>query len=282
MDERAPKLDNSRQSTSGDSFGRRAVAGLSLTLGLVLLISLGGWFLLFAVDLIVGLGTYEMLSVLRSRGSRVNIPIGVLLSLGVSWGFFWGGERVLIPLLMVLMLGLLSYELFSGSILTNVPSMLFAVLYVGLLGSSPLLIYRFPPEGFRTSTTGLILIVFLAVWALDTVAYLVGRRYGRHKLWPRISPGKTVEGSVAGLIGALFVVSLCHFWGKLSVAEAVGIGLIVGVVGQVGDLVESLMKREAGVKDSSHLIPGHGGVLDRFDSAFFVFPAVYMYLKIWH
>jgi phosphatidate cytidylyltransferase len=266
----------------GDSFSRRTVAGLSLTLGLVILISLGGWFLLLAVDLIVGFGSYEMLSVLRDKGHRVNVPVGVLLSLSVSWGLFWGGERLLAPVFVAIVVGLLSYGLFTGSISVSIPAVLFSVLYVGLLGSSPLLIYHLPYEDLRMSPTGFILLVFFAIWALDTIAYLVGRRYGRHKLWPKVSPGKTIEGSVTGLIGALVVVALFYSQGKLLASEAVGIGLIVGVIGQVGDLAESLMKREVGIKDSSRLIPGHGGVLDRFDSAFFAFPAVYLYLKILH
>ena len=125
-----------------------------------------------------------------------------------------------------------------------------------------------------------VLLAYGAVFACDTFAYAVGRLVGRRPLWVRISPRKTVEGALGGLIGAL-VAALVARWlvpGFLGIAEAIGFGLLVGTLGQMGDLVESHWKREAGCKDSSRLIPGHGGILDRFDNLHFVAPALYAYL----
>lgn len=128
---------------------------------------------------------------------------------------------------------------------------------------------------------GLTLLVVLAsIWMCDSAAYFAGRAFGKHKLFERVSPKKTWEGAIAGFLAAVaaFVLGRMFVIPYLSPAEAVVCGVIVGVFGQAGDLFESLLKRDAGVKDSSTLIPGHGGILDRFDSLMFVSPLLYLYL----
>jgi phosphatidate cytidylyltransferase len=118
------------------------------------------------------------------------------------------------------------------------------------------------------------------VWVCDTAAYLVGKRWGRRRLMPDVSPRKTAEGAWGGLvatIGAAFVAR-ATFAPFLSAVDAALLGFLVGVFGQLGDLVESLLKRDVDTKNSSELIPGHGGVLDRFDSLLFAAPIVYYYL----
>jgi phosphatidate cytidylyltransferase len=133
--------------------------------------------------------------------------------------------------------------------------------------------------GWESAPRGLawVLVVVLATWIGDSLAYLAGRRFGRHKLAPSISPNKTVEGALAGLLGAM-VTSLLWFaasgLGPLWIGAAVGI--IASLSGQLGDLAESMLKRQAGVKDSGTSIPGHGGVLDRIDALLLAFPAVYL------
>ncbi|HEX9615549.1 MAG TPA: phosphatidate cytidylyltransferase, partial [Bacteroidota bacterium] len=125
-----------------------------------------------------------------------------------------------------------------------------------------------------------VLSVFVALWMCDTAAYFVGSTLGKHKLFERVSPGKTWEGSVAGFLGAVGVmVGAREGWlGYLTITDAVILGILIGVFGQVGDLIESRFKRDAGVKDSSAIIPGHGGVYDRFDSLVFIAPIVYLYI----
>lgn len=140
-----------------------------------------------------------------------------------------------------------------------------------------------PPEVLATLDrwgAATVITIFAAIWVCDSAAYFAGRALGRHKLFERVSPKKTVEGAVAGFVGAVaaFLVARAFFLPYLSVGEAAVCGVIVGVLGQAGDLVESLFKRDAGVKDSSQVIPGHGGVLDRFDSLIFVSPVLYLYL----
>jgi phosphatidate cytidylyltransferase len=142
--------------------------------------------------------------------------------------------------------------------------------------------------GTTVALQGSALLAFpLAItWINDTLAYFVGRAIGRHKLIPQVSPGKTVEGAIAGLVGG--VLTACAL-GLFVLGPYVGLtasivrwtlgGLLIAAVAQIGDLVESLMKREAGVKDSGTLLPGHGGILDRFDALFFAIPVAYWYLR---
>jgi len=126
------------------------------------------------------------------------------------------------------------------------------------------------------------LMAVFGTWAADTGAYFVGRHLGRHKLYPKVSPGKTVEGLAGAIGGALAAIFLIRaLWPvPVGVSGTVALGLIVSLVGTAGDLAESMLKRSVGAKDSSHIIPGHGGVLDRFDAILFVAPAMYCYL-VW-
>ena len=123
-----------------------------------------------------------------------------------------------------------------------------------------------------------LLLVFATCWTMDTAAYGVGRKWGKRKLCPTVSPGKTVEGSIAALMASVFIVCGLGWWFGLPLWQGLLLGMILGVVGQLGDLAESKLKRWAGVKDSGAMLPGHGGVLDRFDSLLFNAPVAYYYL----
>jgi phosphatidate cytidylyltransferase len=129
-------------------------------------------------------------------------------------------------------------------------------------------------------------LVFLALgvtWCGETAAYFVGRRWGRHPLAPRISPAKTIEGAVAQLVASVAAAALALVvapWPAFTPLHVVGIGVTLGVLGQIGDLAESFLKRSAATKDASQLIPGHGGLLDRLDSLLFNVPALYYYVKL--
>ena len=148
------------------------------------------------------------------------------------------------------------------------------LFYVGGLMAPLALLHRQLPEGPLWVLTALG-----ATFANDTGAYFMGRAFGRHKLYPTLSPGKTVEGAVGGLVwcvGALFLIR-ATFFRSLGVADCVLVAIPASVLGPAGDLFESMLKRSAGVKDSSHLIPGHGGILDRLDAVLFVGAWVYAY-----
>ena len=151
-------------------------------------------------------------------------------------------------------------------------------LYIGMPFNYYLLLYTSQPNG-RVWT----LFTIFAVVVSDAAALLVGSRIGRHPFFASISPRKTVEGAIAGVVGSVLVmlIGVSAVLG-INPLHAIAIGLLAGISGQVGDLVESQMKRIAEVKDSSHLIPGHGGVLDRIDSILFPPILVYLYVTVFH
>ncbi|MCX8011479.1 MAG: phosphatidate cytidylyltransferase, partial [Ignavibacteria bacterium] len=126
----------------------------------------------------------------------------------------------------------------------------------------------------------IIITIFSTIWICDSAAYFGGISLGKHRLLERISPKKSWEGAIFGLVFSIIsvVIAKLVLLDFLSWIDIFYIGLVVGIIGQLGDLVESMIKRNAGIKDSSTLIPGHGGVLDRFDSLLFVSPFVYFYL----
>jgi phosphatidate cytidylyltransferase len=152
----------------------------------------------------------------------------------------------------------------------------FGLLYVTIPSFLAVIIYSLK-QGAE-----FLLFTFIVIWAGDTGAYGVGRRLGRHRLYAAVSPKKTVEGAVAGLTANILtsvILQQCNFVAGLELKDALSIGAGVGVVSQLGDLSESLMKRKSGVKDSGTLFPGHGGLLDRIDSLLFSIPFIYFYLQ---
>jgi len=160
--------------------------------------------------------------------------------------------------------------------LVDSAALLFGVIYIGVtLGH--LLLLRAMPDGIL-----LIFFLFLVTWAGDTGAYYVGLSLGCRKLAPVISPNKTVEGLLGGLALSVIVAVVAQAWFLVSwtLTESATAALLVGVAGAVGDLVESALKRSAGVKDSGWLIPAHGGMLDRLDSLLFAAPALYYYIAL--
>jgi phosphatidate cytidylyltransferase len=145
------------------------------------------------------------------------------------------------------------------------------------LAESAALAWQSAPRGLAWTA----LVVF-TIWVGDSAAYLGGRSFGRSPLAPRISPKKTIEGSASGLLGSALTALLCAavFGLNLPVIVALGFGLLIGATGQLGDLVESLIKRQAGVKDSGTLIPGHGGILDRIDALLLAFPIAWFAIAL--
>lgn len=123
--------------------------------------------------------------------------------------------------------------------------------------------------------------LFIMIWSNDSFAYLIGKNFGKHKLLPRISPKKTVEGFVAGLIGSVVAAIAVHaYFDIFPLWVCIGMGLIASIMGTAGDLIQSRFKRQAGVKDSGILMPGHGGLYDRLDSIIYVSPFIYGFLEV--
>ena len=212
------------------------------------------------------------------RGGRIfTVACGVLFCLSAVdlIGFK-------IPVEFVLALTLLlpfSYQIFRDQVnlaFLSVASTLLGVVYIGWAFGHHLILLR------DISGVGRVLIFFLLVtiWLGDTGAYIFGKWFGRHKLRPTISPRKTIEGTIAGLVfGTFGAVGVWSFFLKdvMSFPHALILGVLLGIVGQLSDLSESIIKRSADVKDSGQLIPGHGGLLDRCDSLIFSAPVLYYY-----
>lgn len=155
-------------------------------------------------------------------------------------------------------------------------------LYLGFLLSFYVGLYFLRQPDPNHLGFGLVIFTLGAVFAGDTAALIVGTKFGRHPFFPRISPRKTVEGAIAEVIATTLVFGLFSPLVNLWFPHNLLLGVLIGIVAQVGDLAESQIKREAGVKDASHLIPGHGGILDRIDSVLFVGAVVFYYLRAFH
>lgn len=277
---------------------RVAVAAVGIPFALVLLY-IGGWPLAVVLAGIAAGGAAELYRFAERKGVRAFVVIGcllaavpVLLAMAMptphdaaawSWRVFVA-TSLLITTLAIFRRGVAGAPL--GASAVTVLGALFTggtLAYAVYLRQMPVA----SPAADSAHLVGPALLTFPLVltWLSDTGAYFGGRRFGRRKLIPTVSPGKTVEGAIAGIIATVITGALyAHFvlGGALelpigAVAGAL-IGLVVSPVAQLGDLAESLLKREAGVKDSGTLLPGHGGVLDRFDSLFFSIPVTYWLL----
>lgn len=189
--------------------------------------------------------------------------------------FLYGKIALLLPLLTVAMVIFSLLFMFRLPTITEVHHRLgwiiLGLVYLPLL-LGHLMLLRQLPDGQQW-----IFMTLIAIMSCDSFAYFVGRKIGKHKLYRAVSPNKSIEGALAGLIGAIIAVVAVKFifMPILGIFEAVLIGLVLGVMGQLGDLFESLLKRACQVKDSGTMIPGHGGILDRMDSLLFAFPVVY-------
>lgn len=205
---------------------------------------------------------------------------GVIFSLtgGVlPWLFYSHSAALAAFALAVIFLACAMYTLFTIKDIQNAAAeagmLFFGIIYIPcLLGY--LVLLRSQPLGVKW-----ILLIMFIVMSGDSGAYFIGCRFGKRKLYPAVSPNKSIEGALGGLAGSLLGVMLAKliFFAELSTGDAVLAALLIGTLGQIGDLFESLIKRSCGVKDSGTIFPGHGGVLDRLDSIIFAAPAAYYY-----
>ena len=247
----------------------------------------GGYFTLTLVSLIVLIGLWEFYRLTEAKGIRPYKLLGIGGGLFLSWQTYFkftgGGELALTLILLAIMLA----ELFRREqrhSMFHMAATLFGVFYVGWLSSHFILLRELPEMVGKSYADGgwYLLTVFIIAWVCDTGAYGIGQAWGRHRLLARASPKKSLEGAIGGVVSALLTGLLLggvFLKDLFALRHFLVIALIVGIVGQIGDLVESLLKRDAQVKDTSRLLPGHGGVLDRFDGLLFAVPVTYWYLK---
>lgn len=230
------------------------------------------------IALIAILALHEFLSLGRAKGYDLPLVLCILIMLVIMAAFILQDLSVELGMFTALLVIPASY-VFSRKrpLEDSLPSSAIAVLattYVGMLGGSLIRLRNDFPVGWK-----LVFFLLLVVWLGDTGAYYVGKSLGKHKLSPRISPKKTVEGLAGGITTSIIAALAAHFtfFKEFPLLHAIIAGVILSFSGVIGDLAESMWKRSADVKDSGTLIPGHGGFLDRFDSIFFTAPILYCY-----
>jgi phosphatidate cytidylyltransferase len=251
---------------------RVITAAIGIPIVLVATIYAPGWLFALMVAFFAAAALDEFLSLGATRGlgrpGRWLLPVGAAVTASFIGGLTW----VLFSLAMsaILLMSVAStgkpVEIVMGKLAAGLAGILYCCVLLGFL-------VLIPREA--------LLLLFSIVWVGDSAAYYGGRAFGRHLLAPTVSPKKTVEGAVAGLAGSVMAGAIVAaqllgepwFWGAL-------ISGITAIAGQVGDLAESAVKRSAGVKDSSSILPGHGGILDRLDSLFFAAPVFYYLLQV--
>jgi phosphatidate cytidylyltransferase len=227
-------------------------------------------------------GQYEFYRIAQAQGSHPlrlpGIAVGALMVLEFyhpllpALGTFL---PVAVSAFVLMIARLFSARPVNGAI-EDVASTLLGVVYVAMLFAYQVAV--------RTGEDGKQWLVFLyfIIWASDIGAYSIGIPFGKHRLYAKVSPKKSLEGLLGALVASAAMALLCRVWfmPPIGAGEAIAIAVVLATVGTVGDLVESLFKRSAGVKDSGTLIPGHGGILDRMDSMLFAAPVLYYYLRM--
>jgi phosphatidate cytidylyltransferase len=262
----------------------------------VFIVWLGWLYLGVFCAVVAALGAWELYRLARAGGveplDAVGIPLAAflpLLAVVAPQGVFalpLGPSAIIILGLLVAAMSL-RVPSEGGRPLSAVAVTLFGIIYTGGMLSFGIAIRYHDYAVGRAAGTALVMLPLVLTWTNDIGAYAFGRLFGRRKLIPSVSPGKTVAGAVGGTIVTVLTCWAYVHWVLRPIAELalapwwiVGVGLALSVAAQLGDLVESLLKREAGVKDSSGLIPGHGGILDRVDSLLFVLPTAYVLFNI--
>ncbi len=227
---------------------------------------------------------YEFCRFVKNKSIYTNTWIGILFILLLLINeYFHYLEIYFLILTLTVLLSL--FELFrnKGSAIINIGTTLLGILYIGFFADALLGIRELYPRIEYLYVRGgyLIISILASIWICDSAAFFGGISLGKHKLFPRVSPKKSWEGAVFGFIFAVLTMLLAKviILDFLTWTTVIILGVIIGTIGQVGDLVESLFKRDAGVKDSSALIPGHGGIFDRFDSLLYTAPVILLYFK---
>jgi len=238
----------------------------------------GGVFFLLLIDLIIVLGLTEFFRLMEAGGHRPSRTLGYAAALAVSVHAYSGGPALTLVVTLILLM-IMAREVLRPQVdraLTNIAVTVLGVMYVGWLASHFVMLRELPGWGAR-----LVFFAALVNWACDTLAFLVGILLGRRKILPRVSPAKTWAGAIGGLVGGAVAGWLCarSFLPVVTPFAGAMLGLLSALLAQIGDLVESLLKRDAGIKNTAELLPGHGGILDRVDSLLFSAPILYYWFR---
>lgn len=261
---------------------------------LIILVILGGPLFAGFVTIVMLLGIRELNMLSKKSESR---PLLILLTISlilISF-FYYYSVSILNELLVLVMIATTTIEVFrfKKSPFQNITVILFGFIWLGLMLGSMIVLRNYEAGGYNIGFE-LTFAMMLSVWICDSAAFFFGKKYGKKKILPSVSPNKSWVGSIAGFIAAIVVMLVLFytdfafigypsangfFLGWLDLKDALILAVIFGLFGQLGDFAESMLKREAGVKDSSSFLRGHGGILDRFDSLAFTTPLLVIYAK---
>lgn len=270
------------------NFRIRAITAAVFLVLMVGSILLGPEYFAFLMLLVFNLGLtefYKLISPPASLQARITGQISGTLIFMLIYGFNadWFSDSDLfyiIPMLLILPFIMAMFDKYFYAVAgigTTLAGIIFLALPLSLFSSLYIL-----GESFVTVRGDYFLLMILIIlWVYDTVAYIFGSWFGVHALFRRLSPGKTWEGSLGGMVFGLataFVIS--GYFPEIKMIHWLAMAMIIMVFGTLGDLCESMLKRNAGVKDSGNLLPGHGGILDRFDALLFTAPALYLYMML--
>ena len=262
----------------------RALSALILIPVAGLVVWAGGWWFFAAIVLVALLAGYEFSQLMSQGGfAPTTVFVGAIIVISLVDAQLPSLD-IAQPGLTWLLIISISWQLFRSK--DRMPTANWALtiaggLYIGWLSANAIRLRALPgPDGLAWTV-----LAVLVTWGGDSAAYFVGRSIGRHKFWPRLSPRKTWEGFVAGVIACLLVGAIAGYvamrWvGAIGPIHGLIVGLLAAVVGPFGDLAISMIKRDVNAKDSSQIIPGHGGLLDRTDSLMFIVATTYYY-AIW-
>lgn len=283
-EEMKKKIAKNKKNNKLKSFLLRLISGIFLILGLFFVLLYGGDLLFCVCGIVSIIGLVEIFRVFKLSKTRLAYLGYIFTIFYYLMLYFYKSTGILLFLIAMLILLLIFYVLsYPKFNIKQVSLIAFAILYVAVMFSFVYLIRARNEYGKY-----FVWLIFISSWGCDTFAYCTGMIFGKHKLTPILSPKKTVEGAIGGIIGAALLGAIYTYiiFGKINkdisfscvqVAVACGIGAIISML---GDLTASAIKRDYGVKDYGDLIPGHGGILDRFDSVIFAAPALFFLLSL--
>ncbi len=262
---------------------------------LIYIVWAGGIYFLVLVELGIFVGVYEFCDILRQRGLAPYKSLAIISSLVLGLSAYFHSHLFTMLTISALVIVVAVAELLrrkKEEAIFHISGTVFGVIYVGWLLSHLILLMQMPrvlepliytnifDVKIRLGTS-LALLPFVLTWCNDSMAFFVGRRCGRRKFFPSISPNKTWEGVLGGVLGVVVAAFIYQqvYATYLSWFDCMALGVGTAIIAPIGDLVESMIKRDVKVKDAAATIPGHGGVLDRFDSLLFTAPLIYYYLR---
>lgn len=237
------------------------------------------------VIIIALLGLKELYNIARKREYRPSYILGSILTLYFIMITVYDMhclddsiENMIVTFFIILTLVFQLFKKDYSKVLAEISITIFGSIYLGYFLSFLLKIKDLPNGNYY------LISLLMIAWGNDVGAYLIGTKFGKYKIFPKISPKKTIEGSIGGIIFSIACAFALKNWLNLTFNGLLSLGLIISITAQVGDLFESILKRGSGIKDSGTIIPGHGGILDAFDSLIFAAPIFYYYvtLLIWH